>query len=421
MVRAPYFFLAYAHTPERPWVDRLYQELCREILERTDWPTELPVGFMDESGIRLGEDWREAVANALATCRVLVPLYSPRYFTRPQCGFEWHAFNRRMLDHRARHGSDATPIVPALWTPVAEQQIPEAVRHVQVDFRTVHANYANEGLYTLIKNRAYRNTYQRVVAHLAVQIIRAADENRSLSPCPVNEIDLSRDAFQPSAGDVPTVRRLTIMVAAPTSERLPLDRSQRFYGVAPTAWVPFQPDSFRPIAETVAFIARTLDFEPDIVSLDDGLNGRDWAGPDGGLGLVLFDPWLSLDPSCAEPIRRVDELGTDRIGTVVVWNMRDPQTRDQADGLRKALQAAAPRLLGEPGTPAALGAVRVHSVEEFTTAVPTVLDRALNRYLTHATQATVKPPPGSSGSRPQLTGPGSGPDPDAATGGSDGD
>src|SRR3954471_22581824 len=132
MERAPYFFLAYAHTPERPWVNKFYSALSKEILENTDWPTEYPVGFMDESGIRLGEDWRDAVAGALATCRVLVPLYSRRYFSRPQCGTEWHAFNRRLDDHRDRHGFHATAIVPALWTPVAEEYIPEAVKNVQV-------------------------------------------------------------------------------------------------------------------------------------------------------------------------------------------------------------------------------------------------------------------------------------------------
>ena len=32
---APYFFLGYAHTPEYSWVNKLYQDLCAEIMERT--------------------------------------------------------------------------------------------------------------------------------------------------------------------------------------------------------------------------------------------------------------------------------------------------------------------------------------------------------------------------------------------------
>ena len=99
----PYFFLGYAHTPEKPWVEKLYREICAEILERTTLPVSVEVGFMDGSGIPLGGDWRDEVARALATCRVFVPLYSPRYFTREECGVEWHAFAQRLIDHRARH------------------------------------------------------------------------------------------------------------------------------------------------------------------------------------------------------------------------------------------------------------------------------------------------------------------------------
>jgi FxsC-like protein len=417
---SPYFFLGYAHTPERAWVDRFYKALCAEIVERTEWPTDRPVGFMDSSGIRLGEDWREAVAGALASARVLVPLYSRRYFTRPQCGFEWHAFHRRLVDHRARHGTDSTPIVPALWTPVSDEHVPEAAKHVQVDFHQVHPSYASEGLYTLIKNRAHRSTYQRVVTHLALQIISAAEQKPPLTPCPAHELDLSRNAFAQLPGDIPANRRLTIMVAAPTVHRLPGDRMSDAYGQTPTAWIPYQPDSHRPIAEAVAYIARSLDYEPEVMSLEDGLNGRDWASPDTGLGVVLFDPWLSMDPAWADQIRLVDELGADRIGVVVIWNLRDPQTRSKGEEIRKVLQAAAPRQLGDPGTPAALGAVRVHSMEEFNTHLPTVLDRALNRFLTHA---QAQPPPGVNGARPQLSGPGTAPPPARSQqrGGSDGD
>jgi hypothetical protein len=224
----PYFFLAYAHTPERPWVSRLYQELERQILEHTDWPTDRPAGFMDQSGIRLGDDWRETIAGALSTCRVFVPLYSRRYFTRPECGREWHAFTRRLGSQRALRGAAAAPIVPALWTPVTDEHVPTVAQKIQVDFRSVHHAYADEGLYTLIKNSAYRPTYLRVVRHLAMQIIAAA-EQVPLSPCPPTDLDLAVDAFSSGtevSEQVPANRRLTIMLAAPVSGRTPEGRDQ---------------------------------------------------------------------------------------------------------------------------------------------------------------------------------------------------
>jgi FxsC-like protein len=141
--------------------------------------------------------------------------------------------------------------------------------------------------------------------------------------------------------------------------------------------------------------------------------------PDSGLGIVLFDPWLCLDPASAEQIRRADELGADRIGTVVIWNLRDQQTQEQATRIRRALYQTAPRLLGDPNIPATLGAARVHSLEELNSQIPTVLDRALNRYLNHANAG---PPPGTQTERPYLSGPGHDPPTTGPqqTGGSDG-
>jgi FxsC-like protein len=400
----PYFFLGYAHTPEHPWVSRFYRDLCAEIIERTDWPTHLSPGFMDASGIRAGEDWRRAVGGALATCRVLVPLYSRRYFTRTECGREWHAFQGRLLGNQARHGPGATHIVPALWTPVPDQFIPGSVRDIHVDFRSVNQTYADEGLYTLIKNSAYKRIYLKVVKHLAEQVIEAA-EGRPLGVCSPDDIDLSQNDFQQPPENVPANRLLKIMVAAPTLERPCADRLMSFYGTTPQAWMPYRPNQPSPIAETAAQIARSLDYEPGVVAADDGLLSWDWTSPKSGLGIVLVDPWLALDPECADQLRRIDELGAGRIGTILIWNMSDAQTAGRVDEIRKALQSAAPRLLGDLGTPVELGAVRVQSAPEFEAVLPTVLDRAMNRYLNHA---QAQSPPGSAGSRPQLFGPGTG-------------
>ena len=397
----PYFFLGYAHTPEHPWVGRFYRDLCAEIIERTEWPTHLPPGFMDVSGIHVGEDWRRAVGGALATCRVLVPLYSRRYFTRIECGREWHAFHGRLLVHRARHGVTVTPIVPALWTPVPDQFMPGSVRDLHVDFHTVNQTYADEGLYTLIKNSAYKRIYLKVVKHLAEQVIDAA-EGRPLGVCDAADIDLSQNAFQQPPENVPASRRLKIMVAAPTVDRRPAERLTSFYGDTAQTWTPYHPGHPNPIAETAAQIARSHDYEPAITAAEEGLADQNWSSPSSGIGVVLVDPWLALDPERADQLRRIDELGASRIGTILIWNLSDAQTVGRVDEIRKALQAAAPRLLGDMNTPATLGAVRVNSAHEFETVLPTVLDRALNRYLNHA-QGPIS---GPTDALPHLLGPG---------------
>jgi FxsC-like protein len=406
----PYFFLAYAHTPEQPWVARFYQELNNQILEHTDWPTDRPAGFMDRSGIRLGAEGQQTIAGALSTCRVFVPLYSRRYFTRPECGREWHAFSGRMLGQRALRGGATAPIVPALWTPVKDQHLPPVARRIQVDFQTVHHAYAEEGLYTLIKNRAYRSTYLRVVRSLAREIISAA-EDAPLGSCGAAELDLSTDAFNPDTSleawagwtdGVPANRRLTIMLAVPRTGRLPADRTGDAYGPQAYDWQPFSGEGGQTLAEASVYIARSHDLTPTVLSAEDALE-LDWSSPDTGLGIVLLDPWLSLDPGSAGLLDRIDDLcAKGRIGAIVVWNSFDQQTVAQTAELRKELHERVPRCLGDPDIPISMGATHVHTLDQFSQVCPTVLDWTFNRYLNRA-EATS--PGGDSGPLPMLWGP----------------
>src|SRR5215470_12163223 len=131
----PYFFLSYARTPKHDpnarndpdeWVYRLYSDLCTDILALTSCGPE-SAGFMDRE-TRPGTVWPDRLAEALATCRVFVPLYSPRYFEREHCGREWFAFTRRMLTQRARDERAVEAIVPALWVPVDHDQLPDVAK-----------------------------------------------------------------------------------------------------------------------------------------------------------------------------------------------------------------------------------------------------------------------------------------------------
>ncbi|MBC3842855.1 hypothetical protein GXW82_29795 [Streptacidiphilus sp. 4-A2] len=48
-----------------------------------------------DRGMHLGEGWVGRLSDALASCRVFVPLYSPRYFRSEPCGQEWRGFASR--------------------------------------------------------------------------------------------------------------------------------------------------------------------------------------------------------------------------------------------------------------------------------------------------------------------------------------
>jgi FxsC-like protein len=396
--RPPYFFLGYAHTPQQAWVEKLYDDICTEILERTTLPIHADVGFMDRHGIPLGGDWREEVARALVTCRVFVPLYSPRYFTRRECGIEWHAFAQRILDHRAREPSTPMPIVPALWTPVRDTDIPDAVRSIQMNHADLGSDYAREGFYTLIKNSLYRQEYVTAVQRLAQHIIRAAET--PLRPCQIRDLGPRHNAFESQNRRAPADRRLTVVVAAPTADQLPTGRSGEFYGSSATDWNPFHPGSRQPIGEYAAGVARLHSYLPTLMPLEDAFDVLAVEDPSNGLGLLLVDAWACRDEGLSRRLQALDELGLGWVGTIVPWNPEDTQTRGSAGELQAQLQKLMPHRLGE-ARPFAPVNSKISSLEQFRTRLPDILEGALFRYLNHV---EAHPPPGTIPPRPLLTG-----------------
>ena len=170
----PYFFLSYARTPKRDpsdrddpdrWVYRLYKDLCAEILQMTDARPE-EAGFMDREN-KIGTEWSPELIANLTRCRVFVPLYSRRYFESDNCGREWFAFARREITRRARGGPVVDAIVPALWTRLNRERIPNVAQAVQFDHNVLGERYCIEGFYGLMKLQNYRADYQRAVHRLA--------------------------------------------------------------------------------------------------------------------------------------------------------------------------------------------------------------------------------------------------------------
>jgi FxsC-like protein len=399
---APYFFLGYAHTPENLWVEKLYRELCCEVFERTTLSVSSPagVGFMDRSFISPGGDWREEIARALATCKVFVPLYSPRYFTREECGREWHAFAQRIIDHRARRPGDPSDvIVPALWTPVDLERIPEVAQRIQMNHVDLGVDYAREGFYTLIKNNLYRQEYITAVQRLAQHIIRAA-ETACLQPCRVEDFGQPRNVFD-TGNKAPADRRLNIIVAAPTEDHFPEGRSANFYGRSSKDWNPYHPLSRQAIAEYTVGVARLNSYEPTVLTFDEGCELVEERDPSSGLGLLILDAWVGVDESLARRLVQLDAPGVDWIGTMVPWNMADPQTRANADTLRARLRRLLPNRLGAARPVTAVNSTRISTLEEFRSKLPEVLEQALLRYINYA---EAHPPAGRVPPRPLLSG-----------------
>jgi tetratricopeptide (TPR) repeat protein len=198
----PYFFLSYAHTPKLVdddetdpdfWAAKLYRDLCGHLFQISSLSPGDRMGFMDRE-LRPGNEWTVRLARALATCRVFVPLYSPRYFSSEHCGREWSAFARRAVSPPAGRAEAVEAIIPALWVPVRPEQLPEAARTIHYLAGDYGSAYATHGFYRLMRLSKYRDDYEEAVYELARRI-REVAESVPVAPGPVADYDSLVSAF----------------------------------------------------------------------------------------------------------------------------------------------------------------------------------------------------------------------------------
>ncbi|MER6914694.1 TIR-like protein FxsC [Streptomyces sp. NPDC000594] len=411
----PYFFLSYAHTPRYGgggpdpdmWVERLFRDVCGHVMAMTDLPAGAPAGFMDRE-IRSGEGWSERIGEMLATCRVFVPLYSPRYFASEMCGKEWYAFAQRAIYHRAKHNRAAEAIVPALWVPISPEQLPGPAGRLRLDHRAFGDRYATDGLYGLIKLRVLAEEYEAAVYELAKRIVSVADTTGVAPGSPV-DYGLAPSAFGGAAGPGPRPMQLTI--AAPTRHDLPEGRAPDYYGKQPQDWNPYHPDSARPLAYVAQDLVRSLDYQATLSSFDHEVPPAPGTPPTRP-EILLIDRWaLEDDDRCAR-LAAFDATPRPWVGVVVAWNREDPQSRISEAQLVEKLERTMPHQLSQGRAACRAAARGVLSMEAFGQILPQVVEAAAQEYLRHATAFAPSPSPGAVRPlRARLTGPmaGSGP------------
>jgi FxsC-like protein len=385
----PYFFLSYGRIPQHDpgegdpdrWIVKFYRDLCQHVMQLTDASTAAEAGFMDREW-RPGSNWPHRLANALATCRVFVPLYSHRYFASEQCGREWFAFSQRVRDHEARGGKHAEAIIPALWVPVPASTLPESARMIQFDHSTLGSRYAERGFYGLIKLRRYRADYEEAVYELARRIVVVAQHN-AVDPARPADYESLHSAFGSPGRTRAGGGRFRVTVVAPDTTSLPDGRSPYHYGRTPLDWNPYRPDSQRPLAELAADIVSDLDYRADVGTLDD--HGDLLADePPTSPGVLLVDVWATVTPEYRDLLRRVAEIDNPWIQVMIPWNRLDAETAAAEPTLRRSLEEALHRKL-EQGRPVSRTAVSgIPSLEQFGTDLPKMVLAAAREYYKRA-------------------------------------
>ena len=228
---APVFFLSYARhhrapqdktgTAEDPdrWTLRFFDDLTFEVAELTALPRESRPGFMDRE-VRVGQEWPRRISEALAECRVFVPLYTPRYFTSLSCASEWYLFQARQSAHELTSGTRPEAIIPVLWLPMPDTDLPPAAQALQFDHHTLGEAYARLGFLQLIRLARFKDEYQLAIHALAREVVRVA---LSSAPQPAMPVDFTvlRTRFENAEGLFDAAGELVRRVGGRTPLALP--------------------------------------------------------------------------------------------------------------------------------------------------------------------------------------------------------
>lgn len=353
--------------------------------------------------IRSGEGWSERLGEVLATCRVFVPLFSPRYFASEMCGKEWYAFAQRAIHYRARHNQPAEAIVPALWVPVPPSQLPGPAERLQFNHRDFGDRYVSDGLYGLIKLRLFAEEYERAVYELAKRIVNVADTMRIGAGRPV-DYRLAPSAFGSPSSGVTGPRPMQVTIAAATRHDLPEGRSVDYYGDNPQDWNPYHPAAARPLAYVAEDLVRSLNYQATIASFDEESGPPEGKQPPSRPEILLVDRWALQDEDRRRRLAAFDAENRPWVTMVVPWNREDPQSRAAEAELTAKLEQTMPTKMRQGRAYCRAAARGVPSMEAFGQVLPQVVEAAAQQYLRHA---AVYPPVAGGGhtERTRLTGP----------------
>jgi FxsC-like protein len=376
----PYFFLSYAHTPRHDqgeqtdpdyWVGQLFRDLSQHMREMLGLAPGTNPGFMDRE-LRPGNEWPSALAEALAACRVFVPLYSRRYFASVHCGREWSAFIRRVAPHQGKSAEWTRVIVPALWVPVRDPFLPEVARYATADLGGI---YADLGFYGIMKLTRYRDEYEAAVYRLAQQIVEAG-EGTPLPPGPVERYEQLENAFGAANPTGDGERRVLITVVAVDAGSRARNASDDQHegsdarqGKAARQWTPYEPS--RPLAEEAADLAANLGFAPEVGGLVEHRRELVSQSRPTRPMVLIVDLRAAMVPELKEILQQIDSSDKPWISVVVAWNPKDSDGADQEGTLRAALASA----LAIKGVP---------TLADFGMVMPAVLRAAERSFLRYA-------------------------------------
>src|ERR1700730_6299475 len=182
-----WFYVSYSRRDAEgnKFISRFHADLAQEIARLAGLTDNVgQIGFFDDRSIDVGDAWPRKQAEALATSRTLICIYSPNYFQSEMCGKEFQVFLSRLNGYTPRLSKEGLPplIFPVLWDSPKRlpRTLPPAVYSIQYAREDLGNIYATNGLNYIMK-LGKEDEYRKVLAGFA-ELIHSRAKEYSLAP-----------------------------------------------------------------------------------------------------------------------------------------------------------------------------------------------------------------------------------------------
>jgi FxsC-like protein len=311
------------------------------------------VGFIDRSGIDVGDEWPRELRNGLLASRVMVVLLSRSYLASEFCGKELEVFRRRLDRYMQAPPPGAVPpplVLPVLWDwPKRIPPLPDVLKRVQYDHSALGDAYEDKGLRTLASQTRLADDYREFVDMFAERLVEVAEPN-ALPQVDIPAVDELPSAFgsravrqaaplPAGAGSDSDIASLVFLVG--TAAELSAVRTDVTAYAADQGWRwrPFQPEVDKPVHVLALQAAAKEELFPERMLVDDQLLDRLREAEDRqSMVLLIVDPWSArLDPykRCLDGY---DERRMINAEVLVLSSASDEETAAQRDRLRDDLR-----------------------------------------------------------------------------------
>jgi len=365
LLGVPLFFLSHARADAAdPYFKTFLDDFRNELRGVIGVPTVDGLAFRDAEDIPLGAPWEAALERALLDAQTFFAMLSPTYIQRPACNKEWAGFEWRL----AQRGGASPPdlLLPLMWIPIPEADLPPAVRQRQYRNAALGPTYMAKGLRAVVRRAG--TEYGELLTALAEHVRDLVRRHPLPSPPALPRPDQLPDPFgleKPAAagpapghgtspGPAPAGPKHVefIVVAAPGHELGAVRRALTAYGAAFDDWCPYVPvheDRVGLLVQKIAFAenltANLFPVARDIVDRVRAARARNT------LVVLVVDVWSLMLRDYRDTMKLYD--GAERLanaGVLVVWNHADDETVGSKQRLVDALGKAFPNLttIGDP-------------------------------------------------------------------------